>query len=312
MPASIEQQWKPEEDALLKKLITEGISFKDMPDKFPNRTRRGLTCRAYTLGLKSGTPRTIHSKDESFWETPNPINSYYAGLAAADMSLDNKKHTLSWGCEVDDEKYMQFFIDATKFTGTIFRTTKINKSINGYDVKKPISIHSNLRVGACQKWSINLENNFNIIPNKTYRLRPPNLKSDYLKCCYLIGLFDGDGALSHRNNVHPLIAYGSASKDIVEWVREFIESRFPFKIKQKNTTIQNRYDNHYYRYNINGMTAVKVIELFRTIDVPKFTRKWDNPNILQIIEQYKVKWPKYFTKEKQQAFNQEGNIVFVK
>lgn len=310
MPASKDQQWKPEEDQLLRTMLAAGQSLKGIAMQFPSRSRRAIECRTYTLGLKSGTPRTVHSKNEAFWETPNALNCYYAGLAAADMSVDHVKHTLSWGCEHEDELYIDLFIQNTGFTGKSFRTTKINGVIGGRQIIKPTSIHSNLRVAACQQWHRDLARNFNVVPNKTHRLRPPNLETDLLKSCYLIGLLDGDGALSYSTqNMTPNIAYGSASRDIVEWVREFVESRFPYKMRATKTEVRELLDGHYYHYNVYGISAVKLIELFRTINVPKFTRKWENPILLKIIDRYHEKWPELFTPETTPRFNSGDGIV---
>ena len=311
MPASKEQQWKTEEDDLLRNSIKQRLSFKDMVPLFPARTRRGLTCRAYTLGLQSGTPRTIHSKNESFWETPNAINSYYAGLAAADMSVGKSRSILAWTCATEDEEYMVEFVKRCGFTGSIRRFNKENKSICGGHPTKPLCFHSSVVIAASQKWCADLARNFNVVNNKTHRLRPPNLHSDYLKCCYLVGLLDGDGSVSfNMKEKSPHIAYGSASRDIVEWVREFVEDHFPFKIRARPTSVAEKLDGRYYHYSICGMTCVKLIELLRTIDVPRFKRKWDNPLILELIQGYHMKWPEYFTPEKELAFHDDGSIIW--
>ncbi len=252
----------------------------------------------------------IHSKDESFWEVPNALNSYYAGLAAADMSVGTSRSILAWGCASEDDEYMQGFIDATKFTGKLVKFTRVGTSICGGRVATPILYHSRVVISACQKWCDDLSRNFNVIPNKTHRLRPPNLTTDYLKCCYLIGLFDGDGAISHYLRARPIIAYGSASKDIVEWVQQFVESRFPFQIRLKPQVVRTLLDGRYHHYTINGMVAAKLIEFFRTIDVPHFARKWDNPLILQIIDKYRVKWPEFFTPDKELAFDSAGTLIY--
>lgn len=304
MPASKDQQWKPEEDNLLKKLINEKYSLKKIAEFFSNRSRRAIENRTYVLGLKSGTPRTKHTKNEDFWNIPNPLNCYYAGLAAADMCVQKNRSLLQWQCHIDDVVYMKNFIRDTKFTGKEFYVkNKSPKSDN-------ISIHACLRVNS-KKWKEDLAKNFNIVPEKTYRLRPPTFSSDYLTCCYIIGLLDGDGAISWSKSTRtPHIAYGSASKDIVYWFQNFVESKFPFgvrKLKEKNITVAE--NNSYYRYNIYGLRAIKFIEFLRVIDVPHFSRKWDNPEILIIIEEYKNKFPEFFTPEQSLRFDINKNIV---
>lgn len=221
------------------------------------------------------------------------------------MSINTtSRFALSWQCHVKDEGAMLRFIKEARYTGKTFYVTE----------KSPYSentaVHSCLRVSACQKWAKDLERNFNIVSNKTHRLRPPNLHSDFLKCCYIVGLFDGDGAVSHARLDMAHIAYGSASKDIVQWVYEFIESRFPFKMKKKTTKVKEMLDGRYYHYSLYGMSAVKFFDFVRRLDIPRFARKWDNPAFLALVETYRQKWPEFFSPDKELAFDPAGNIVF--
>jgi hypothetical protein len=52
MPASKEQQWKPEEDNILRKITEDGLTFDQMLEHLPNRTRRAINSRMYLLKLK--------------------------------------------------------------------------------------------------------------------------------------------------------------------------------------------------------------------------------------------------------------------
>lgn len=306
MPASKEQLWKPEEDQIIRDLVKNQYRIMDMGIFLPNRTQRALYCRIYELGLKSGSPRTKYSKNETFWEIPNAINCYYAGWIAADGSIDNEKHTLRLSCEKSDEPSLYRFMKESEYDGKIFNTLKKSPS-SDY-----ISIHSTLAIGACQKWNEDLKRVFNLFQNKTYRLAPPNLGNDYLMCCYLAGLLDGDGALSSAQSTQMIhIAYGSASRLIVEWVQKFVDEKFPFRAKNNERAIvKNKLDGRYFHYSIYGVKAAKLIELFRTLPIPRFVRKWDNPTLLTLIDSYHKRFPSFFTSDQQLAFDSSGKIVF--
>jgi hypothetical protein len=171
---------------------------------------------------------------------------------------------------------------------------------------------ANLRISACKKWNEDLKRNFNLFAKKTYRLPPPNLASDYLSCCYLIGLWDGDGTISLcRKTQQPQIRYGSASREIVQWVKEFVDAKFPFRVRDKAPgNVISKPDNSYHSLAIYGIRSIKIIDFFRRIDVPKFDRKWNNPEILTIIENYRRDFPEFFTPDQELTFDSAGSIVF--
>lgn len=306
MPASLEQQWTSEQDQLIRSLVKEGISTKQMPPHIPGRTLRAIESRVYLLGLKSGTPRTKHSKDEAFWSTPNPLNSYYAGLLAADGSVCTEKHTLQWVCHESDRGALQGFVEAARFTGGI-RVHERQTPLGGG------TAHTSVRVAACQRWNADLARNFGVIPQKAYRLTPPPLPTDLLFACYLIGYTDGDGCISinrHRDGREmPVICYTSASRAILEGIRAFVERHFPFRRSGKETHLASSAEGTYHHYRIYGMQAVKLFEFLRRIDVPKFARKWGNPAFLALAESYHQRWPDYFTPDKEVVFGPDGNLL---
>lgn len=303
MPTSPDRHWSPEEDSVIRSLVKVGSQLKDMPPHLPKRTLRGIQCRVYTLGLKSGQPRTKHSKDEAFWETPNPLNSYYAGLMAADGSVGGYREVLQWTCESADISSMAAFIRATRFTGRMKETLIHHPAGN-------TSIHCRVFVSACQKWNADLARNFSVVPQKAHRLAPPAFSNDLLACCYLIGYTDGDGCVHACKTGMPQIQYVSASRAIIEWIQHFIDLHFPFKIRDTTTKIRSSSANTYHHLHIYGMVAIKLFDFLRRIDVPHFARKWDNPAFLTLVKTYRQKWPAFFAPDKELAFDPDGNIVF--
>lgn len=302
MSASPEQQWSPEEDNTIRFLVQQAYQLKQMPPFLSRRTLRAIQCRVYTLGLKSGQPRQKHTKDEAFWEVPNPLNSYYAGLLAADGSVGGYREVVQWVCEKTDRAAMEGLLTASRFTGGI--TESPRKSPRSDNV----SIHCRLLFCACQKWNVDLARNFNVVPQKTHRLAPPTFGSDLLACCYLTGYTDGDGCVHAGKHGWPALCYTSASRAILEWIQSFVETHFPFQIKRKPQLIRSSAGGTYHHYRVNGMVAIKLFLFLRQLPVPKFPRKWDNPAFLAIVEQYRQKWPAYFAPDKELAFDVNGNI----
>ncbi len=275
-----------------------------MAPSFPKRSARAVSCRIYELGLKSGNPRTKHSKDEAFWEVPNPLNSYYAGVLAADGTIATAREVVQWTCEQTDRPAMEGLVRASRFTGAITDTPRKSPC------SENVSIHSRISFSACQKWNADLARNFNVIPRKAHRLAPPAFSSDLLACCYLIGYIDGDGCIHAAKSGDPSISFTSASRAIIQWIQTFVESRFPFQVlaNPKPNHIRSSSEDTYHHYVVRGMVAAKLFLFLRQLPVPKFPRKWDNPAFLAIVERYREWWPEFFTPDMEVAFDENGNL----
>ena len=66
----------------------------------------------------------------------------------------------------------------------------------------------------------------------------------------------------------------------------------------------------YHSFAINGLRAIKVFELLRSINIPKFSRKWDCPKMLEAAARYRRDYPEFFTPDLDLAFSLSGQIVF--
>lgn len=79
-------------------------------------------------------------------------------------------------------------------------------------------------------------------------------------------------------------------------------------MRVKERSVSTSANGNYHSYVVYGMSAVKMFEFLRTIDVPKFSRKWDNPAMLEAMAEYRTKWPEYFAAPNLIAFDEQGNL----
>ena len=191
-------QWTKKEDNLLRNLMfTRQFSIKQIGNKI-NRPHTSCRNRAILLKIKNNFIYKKYEVNENFWSNPNLLNSYWAGFSAADACIENTgnnkyKYTLS--LSTNDAGHLKQLKKDCQYNGKIMNRID-KKSINNN--KKKIYYNSRLSI-TCAKWGIDLKKNFNISPNKTFRLSPPNLNK-YLLISWLIGYIDGDGCISIKNN----------------------------------------------------------------------------------------------------------------
>lgn len=303
MSASKDRQWAPEEDQLLRTLIEARHFFREMVPFFPKRTQMAIESRARDKGLHSGRPAKKYTKNEAFWEIPNPLNSYYSGLMAADGCLvRGTASALMWKCSGDDVEYVTRFIASCGYTGPI-QHASIDHPVKGV-VRYPY-----VRINSCQKWHADMERNFSLTPQKTRRLAPPSLTSDLLLCCYLIGYIDGDGCIYPNRSSFAQVNFTSASLAIIEWVKRFTDKHFNTQVQVRERNIQTPDHGRFHHFSVQGLSAGLMIDFLRRIDVPRFARKWDNPAILALIDGYRAKWPHLFAPENELSFDAAGMIV---
>ncbi len=294
--------WTIEEGNRLKELVGKNLSFDEIGRTIGRSTS---SCQNYShkMGLKNNYRYRKYSYDENFWKIPNLINSYWAGIAAADgCILYKNRHAFSLSLCKSDIVCLEKFKKDCGFTGKITIENRFRKMYEhiGYKIYSTASIriHGN-------KWMEDLKNNFNIIPKKSKRLGPPNLNDIVLKLAYFIGYIDGDGTicLTYRkgcNKRELIIRFVSASKSIIEWIKNLTDDLFPkhlYKRRNKDSKITDT-DNKYFSYAIAGIKALVVYDYLKDFPVQKMERKWFRKEYLDFLDENKKLFPQYFTKEK--------------
>lgn len=278
--------WSDKEIEILKeKCLTGNYSYATIGQLL---NRDAISCQNKAKQLKIKNPFKSAKKytvDECFW-TPNPISCYWAGFSAADASIN--KHSLNcynYRLEIanSDVEHLQQFKKDARFNGPIKTSLRCNKFL-----------HS--RVVVCEpQWIVDLQKYYNIIPNKTLRLAPPNLENEYLKFCYLIGYIDGDGTIhfNEKRNIL-IIKIISSSEEIISWCHDLIYSKF------KKHSIKNKKNNYrlstygYPTLDVNGLRAAVLLNYLIKFDVPKLNRKWNQPKINIYIQKMKNLYPRFF------------------
>jgi hypothetical protein len=287
-------RWTKEEDETFKsyygKISCEEICKRGL---LPGRTPSALYNRADALKFKGGNRRILHSFDEQFWRIPSHINAYWAGEIAADGCIVHghaNTYTLHLQISVDDLEHLKKFKNAIGYTGDIkFYEKACSMSKNG-----AISHICYVSICRAAKWRQDLQDKWGITPRKTFNIIPPSLDNNVLRLCYLCGYLDGDGTITaDYQKGFPLIRFTSCSAQILEWFQRVFDSLFPNTLLGPATSKSSpgRIKTHCNYYSISGFRAMKIFDIMSRLPVPKMDRKWKNPRILAILEDYKARFP---------------------
>lgn len=286
----IYKNWTTQEENLLRELLSQKkYSFNQMAKFFDGRT--GTALRKHALKYMKLTNEDFinkkYSYNQNFFEIPNVINSYVAGFYAAD-GVVSETSTKYLSLILSDKELDQLnkFKNLFEYTGTVNPRNYSGKE-NMYG----------LLLCSADKLTTDLEKNFNVDQNKTYRLPPPNLNDPQLILAYIIGILDGDGCV-HMNTQDKLtITYTSSSLKIVEWIKEEIEKMNLKTIRERFAKISKCSHANAYNYQVSGAKAISLIKKARELKklgVPILDRKWDNEALNKYIEEFERKFDTKF------------------
>lgn len=137
--------------------------------------------RASKLGLKRSKRR--YTINQYFFSECNIINSYWAGFIAADGCLHTQDTAVSIGLNKRDKDHLRSFAECA---GS-------NHPIHTYADMCVFKIHG------LHHWFVDLLK-FNIVPQKTLVLIPPQIENEEYIRAFIRGYIDGDGCISQRSD----------------------------------------------------------------------------------------------------------------
>jgi len=267
------------------------MSFREMTKFFNGRTASSLQKKALKLGLTSKWKATKNTVNKHFFDLPNLLNSYYMGHFAADGYLKFRGGSTVYALQMNtkDIEIINNFKRDCEFSGPVRSYQRKNYK------KETMKDVSYMYISNVTEWREPLKNNFGIIPNKTLRMSPPPLMDEKFKHAYLIGYLDGDGSILFDKKLDRIIIkYYSSNLNIMKWIHQELTSiltKLNYNSRFTITKIENCYS-----LCLFGRLGAVVFNYLKDIDVPKLKRKWYNPDTLECLGRYKVKYPDLFNK----------------
>jgi hypothetical protein len=223
-----------------------------------------------------------YARNDEYWSQPTIENSYWAGFIAADGNLGYTKRRGYW-LTIKLTETDRDVLDRLKLTLNYegpLRHYKASDYVYKKDNKSGFPVgyimHGNqavaLDITSALQYHKDLLLHYNIIPNKTFILQPPNITNMQMIKAYIAGYYDGDGSLSwHRKNNSPQW-HILGNVNMLQWIKYILESLTGEHFTLMNKA--NKYSNISGIYK-GGAGVYKTLELFSDLHLPRLERKWD-------------------------------------
>lgn len=197
---------------------------------------------------------------------------YWAGFIAADGYIFKRKNGITKQLQITlhkkDLEQLQDFKKWVQFIGPIRK--ELHKTNYGNMNSVKISITSSQIVNDLEKY-------FNIIPNKSKTLKPPNLHKREFILAFVKGYTDGNGTINHRPKVKGknklYWELCSGSKKFLKWVKFFIDQNYS---PNQNRKVNINRDRTAFRLTYGGARGTKILnDLYNHPFHYGLKRKWD-------------------------------------
>ena len=213
------------------------------------------------IGNAQNTARKcrIFNLNDEFFKVPNLTNSYYAGFFAADGNVSKNEKICTISISSKDKSWLENFAKNIKYEGTI---------LNSLSHKKFECVTLSFTSEKTAKY---LKENYNITPQKSLTLNPPNIYEENLIDSFICGYIDGDGCVCLRKSKRTqdiLLISVCGTKQMCEWIKK----RFCYIVGYECGTLHKK--NNIYVYSISNKCARIIFEHYYNIKIPKLDRKW--------------------------------------
>lgn len=172
----------------------------------------GVRKRTYTEAKQEGRK---YSCNDNFFKEQSCDMAYILGLLASDGCVSKKENLVAIQLLSEDKEILEKISKVTQNTRPL--ETYIRKTTN-HEI-------SSFRVWS-KAWKDDLSH-YNIVPQKTFILKPPTFLNDKYIIDYIRGYFDGDGTvyqLKKKNKV--IVEITGASKEVIEWIRDKLINQY--------------------------------------------------------------------------------------
>ena len=211
--------------------------------------KAGIHKRNY---IESKQITRIYELDDNFFKTQSSNMAYLLGFIAADGNVALKENSISIQLQKSDEQIIQDIKNITKSTRPLdyYLTNAGNETVK------------------YQVWSAEWKKDlavYNIVPHKTFILKPPTFLNSKYYIDYIRGYFDGDGSISCRtNNIkHCSLEIVGMSKEMIEWIKDVLVEQYGI-ISSSGVTMRYT-ENNEKVYKIGYYTIEKIQKLYNAL-----------------------------------------------
>lgn len=202
-----------------------------------------------------------YTHDKHFFETPNLLNSYWAGFIAADGCISERRGILTISLKNADRGHLVKFCEAIQYDGIIYyEDDRLGDKI----FPKAIVVISGAR-----RIIRDLQANYLITPRKSMSLVPPIHLSRENQLAYLKGYLDGDGHIRSDGPRYRVGACGTQKS--LEWIKTWFDQ---ISEPVGGTIAKVRTQGNIYVYEVGFGRAERILSHLRTIGTPHLRRKW--------------------------------------
>lgn len=307
-------KWTKEEDQIILDNFTKVKYRKDLKQFFSNRTLSAVIKRFKTLRLRKSIDIV---KNDDFFKIPNLVNSYWTGMISTDGWIncpsDNySNYRLQLALKWSDKEHVEKFKKDIGSNSNILYS-KRSRNFHQLNHTRPNKITivemGTLCLAPAKSLVLDLNKHWNIpLKNKTYDIIEPNITDINICLAYIKGMIDGDGSILMTNgqdrykNKIPLLRIGFLGTErLLVWIHNFL-SRI-LSNKQKERKVIKRKDANVYYLNINGIDAIILFDILKNLNCPELYRKWNNINILNFVEEQKLKYPHLYKESQDKLKN---------
>lgn len=172
----------------------------------------GIHKRTY---LEAKQIARAYSVNDDYFKTQSSNMAYILGFLATDGNIAKKENRINIQLQLQDEQILQDIKNEVQSTYNLdyYKTRAgcdtVKFNIWSYEWKKDLAI-------------------YNIIPNKTFVLMPPDRLNKIYYKDFIRGYFDGDGSIScYKNNIkHCSWEIVGASKSMIEWIYNILANQY--------------------------------------------------------------------------------------
>lgn len=247
--------WNDIDDAFLKEHY-RSWSLSDMASYF-GVTQSSIAHRLSRLNLYRGRQYRL---DEDYFYNVTDESAYWAGFIAADGNICDRTGRLSISLSTKDEDHLFKFKNMIGYEGHIRHRS--NERWGKIHYSATLSLTSQGISGA-------LRSIYNIVPNKSLILEPPNLeRSSHIKS-FVVGYIDGDGFVSDTKDGWGVGVAGTAA--MMSYIKGLFDSEYP-PLNERYAQI-NIYNN-ISRFIVTGKRVSYILEDLITLNIPFMDRKW--------------------------------------